>query len=95
MTAAIVSGHREVPPYGVAGGLPGQVGRNYVERADGRVETLTGRGSSPIIGSKRSVANSLVPIGPRAVIFTPLYSPGYARSVSATTMICVTGSAQP
>ncbi len=46
MTAAIVSGHRQVPPYGVAGGLPGQVGRNYVERADGRVETLTGRGET-------------------------------------------------
>jgi len=24
-----------VPPYGMAGGLPGEVGRNWVERADG------------------------------------------------------------
>jgi 5-oxoprolinase (ATP-hydrolysing) len=39
MTAAILSGHRRVPPYGMAGGLPGAVGCNYVERADGsRVE---------------------------------------------------------
>ena len=42
MTAAIVSGHRRVPPYGMAGGNPGMVGRNYVERADGGIEELTG-----------------------------------------------------
>jgi 5-oxoprolinase (ATP-hydrolysing) len=35
MTAAILSGHRRVPPYGMAGGLPGAVGCNFVERADG------------------------------------------------------------
>jgi 5-oxoprolinase (ATP-hydrolysing) len=39
MTAAILSGHRKVPPYGMAGGEPGAVGKNYVIRADGtRVE---------------------------------------------------------
>ncbi len=42
MTAAIVSSHRRVPPYGMAGGEPGKPGRNYVERADGRVDELTG-----------------------------------------------------
>ena len=42
MTAAIVSGHRRVPPYGMAGGDPGMVGRNYIERADGSIEELTG-----------------------------------------------------
>ncbi|MCP5151267.1 MAG: hydantoinase B/oxoprolinase family protein [Ectothiorhodospiraceae bacterium] len=42
MTASILSGHREVPPYGMAGGEPGAVGRNRVERADGTVETLGG-----------------------------------------------------
>ncbi|MPY69169.1 MAG: 5-oxoprolinase [Alphaproteobacteria bacterium] len=42
MTASIVSGHRRVPPYGVAGGLPGKVGRNAVRRADGTVEELKG-----------------------------------------------------
>jgi 5-oxoprolinase (ATP-hydrolysing) len=31
MTAAILSGHRRVPPYGLAGGKPGRVGRNWVE----------------------------------------------------------------
>jgi 5-oxoprolinase (ATP-hydrolysing) len=42
MTASIVSGHRRVPPYGMAGGLPGKVGRNAVQRADGTVEELKG-----------------------------------------------------
>ena len=42
MTAAIVSGHRRVPPYGMAGGDPGMVGRNYIERAVGSIEELTG-----------------------------------------------------
>ena len=35
MTAAILSGHRRVRPHGLAGGEPGQPGRNYVLRADG------------------------------------------------------------
>jgi 5-oxoprolinase (ATP-hydrolysing) len=35
MMAAILAGHRRVPPYGMAGGEPGSVGRNWVERADG------------------------------------------------------------
>ena len=40
MTAAILSGHRRVPPYGMAGGRPGAVGRNRVERADGTAAEL-------------------------------------------------------
>ncbi len=35
MTAAILAGHRRIPPYGMAGGEPGEVGANWVERADG------------------------------------------------------------
>ena len=42
LTAAIVSSGRRVPPYGLAGGLPGACGRNAVERADGTVEELPG-----------------------------------------------------
>ena len=42
MTAAILSGHRRVPPYGMAGGAPGAVGRNAVERTDGSVTPLAG-----------------------------------------------------
>jgi 5-oxoprolinase (ATP-hydrolysing) len=42
MTASILSGHRKVAPYGMGGGAPGTLGRNAVERADGRVEELGG-----------------------------------------------------
>src|SRR5688500_2612295 len=34
MKAAVLSGHRRVPPYGMAGGEPGGLGRNWVERAE-------------------------------------------------------------
>ena len=33
MKAAVLSGHRRVPPYGMAGGEPGGLGRNWVVRA--------------------------------------------------------------
>ena len=39
MTAGILSNRRRVPPFGLAGGSPGALGINRVERADGRVET--------------------------------------------------------
>jgi 5-oxoprolinase (ATP-hydrolysing) len=42
MTAAILSGHRRVPPYGLAGGAPGAVARNWVERTDGSREEFGG-----------------------------------------------------
>jgi len=40
MTASILSNGRTVPAFGMAGGAPGALGINRVERADGRVETL-------------------------------------------------------
>jgi 5-oxoprolinase (ATP-hydrolysing) len=42
MTAAILSGHRRVPPYGMQGGEAAALGRNSVERADGTVRELGG-----------------------------------------------------
>ena len=45
MTAAILSNNRRVRPFGLAGGMPGLAGRNYVERADGRIEELAATGS--------------------------------------------------
>ncbi|HYV87194.1 MAG TPA: hydantoinase B/oxoprolinase family protein, partial [Candidatus Polarisedimenticolia bacterium] len=42
MTAAILSGHRRIPPYGMAGGGHAALGRNYVQRRDGRIEALGG-----------------------------------------------------
>jgi 5-oxoprolinase (ATP-hydrolysing) len=40
MTAAILSNHRTVAPFGMAGGEPGATGRNSVERANGSREEL-------------------------------------------------------
>ena len=40
MTAAILSNNRIIPPFGMDGGAPGALGRNYVERRDGTVEHL-------------------------------------------------------
>lgn len=40
MTAGILSNRRIVPPFGLDGGAPGDVGRDRVERADGSVEPL-------------------------------------------------------
>ena len=42
MTAAMLAGHRRIPPYGLNGGEPGAVGRNWVERADGTHEEFGG-----------------------------------------------------
>jgi 5-oxoprolinase (ATP-hydrolysing) len=42
MTAAILSSRRRVPPYGMAGGASGALGRNWVQRADGSVTRLEG-----------------------------------------------------
>ncbi|MFH1602280.1 MAG: hydantoinase B/oxoprolinase family protein, partial [Pseudomonadota bacterium] len=49
MTAAILSGHRRIPPYGMAGGNPGKVGRNRVERADGSTLTLAGADKAELL----------------------------------------------
>jgi 5-oxoprolinase (ATP-hydrolysing) len=40
MTAVMLANHRRVAPFGVAGGAPGAVGRNWVERADGTREAF-------------------------------------------------------
>ncbi|GAB4554986.1 MAG: hydantoinase B/oxoprolinase family protein [Rhizobacter sp.] len=46
MTASILSNGREHGAFGMAGGQAGEVGRNWVERADGRVEALPHIGST-------------------------------------------------
>jgi 5-oxoprolinase (ATP-hydrolysing) len=38
MTAVMLANHRRIAPFGVAGGMPGAVGRNWVERAGGARE---------------------------------------------------------
>ncbi|HET9644009.1 MAG TPA: hydantoinase B/oxoprolinase family protein, partial [Burkholderiaceae bacterium] len=46
MTASILSNGRHHGAFGMAGGSPGAVGRNTVERADGRIEVLDHIGSA-------------------------------------------------
>ena len=48
MTLSTLSGHRRVPPYGMAGGHPGALGRNSVERSDGTVTPLAGADSTEV-----------------------------------------------
>ncbi|MFF9627339.1 hydantoinase B/oxoprolinase family protein [Streptomyces griseosporeus] len=45
MTVSTLSQHRRVPPYGMAGGEPGALGANRIERADG---TVTGLGGNDV-----------------------------------------------
>lgn len=59
MTAAILSGHRIIPPFGLEGGESGAVGRNVVQRHNGETEVL---------GSKAEVQMQL---GDVLVIETP------------------------
>ncbi len=42
MECTILSGHRRVRPFGLAGGEPGQTGENWVRRKDGAMERLAG-----------------------------------------------------
>jgi 5-oxoprolinase (ATP-hydrolysing) len=42
MTATVLSSHRNTQPFGVNGGLPGEAGQNFVERADGAIVPLQG-----------------------------------------------------
>ena len=48
MTVALLTGHRRVPPYGMAGGRPGALGANLVERADGSVTPLRGSDTTEV-----------------------------------------------
>jgi len=46
MTAVIVASRRTVPPFGLEGGGDGQPGRQWIERTDGSIETLSNAGSA-------------------------------------------------
>ncbi|MGW0822804.1 hydantoinase B/oxoprolinase family protein [Streptomyces sp. NPDC002845] len=48
MTVSTLSQHRRVRPYGMAGGEPGALGANRVERADGSVVRLGGSDSADV-----------------------------------------------
>ena len=56
MTASILANNRSIAPFGMAGGAPGEAGRNWIERVDGTHEDL------PHIGSpkwRRETCSSL------------------------------------
>jgi len=42
MTVTVICGHRRVPPFGVDGGEPGEVGKEWVERSSGEIVSLQG-----------------------------------------------------
>ncbi|MFJ4504298.1 hydantoinase B/oxoprolinase family protein [Streptomyces sp. NPDC088864] len=42
VTLALLTGHRRVPPYGMAGGSPGALGSQHIEHADGSRTELAG-----------------------------------------------------
>ncbi|RLU89221.1 5-oxoprolinase [Streptomyces griseocarneus] len=48
MTVSALSGHRRIPPYGMAGGSPGALGANRVERSDGSTTPLAGSDSTDV-----------------------------------------------
>ena len=48
MELSVLSQHRIVAPYGLAGGAPGRCGRNWVERADGAVHAMGGQDHCPV-----------------------------------------------
>jgi 5-oxoprolinase (ATP-hydrolysing) len=48
MTVTMLSGHRRVPPYGMAGGGPGALGRHWIEHPDGSVTSMRGCDCAPV-----------------------------------------------
>ncbi len=59
MSVSILSGHRRVPPYGLAGGEAAATGVNRIRRADGREERLG------------ATAHALVEAGDTLIVETP------------------------
>ncbi|HYA05503.1 MAG TPA: hydantoinase B/oxoprolinase family protein [Xanthobacteraceae bacterium] len=68
MECTILSGHRRVPPFGLAGGSDGQIGENWVRRAGGRMEKLKGCDATIIDAGE-------------AIIIQPPTAGGYGKSV--------------
>ncbi len=58
MDCTILSGHRRVRPFGLAGGEAGQVGENSVRRKDGHVEKLQGCDATVIDAAEAVIIQS-------------------------------------
>lgn len=50
MIASILSNHRRIAPFGLAGGEDGMCGRNFIERKDGKIEILGPTASAQLQG---------------------------------------------
>jgi len=48
MTAVMLANHRRIAPFGVAGGKPAALGRNWIERANGAIDPFGATFSSPV-----------------------------------------------
>jgi 5-oxoprolinase (ATP-hydrolysing) len=48
MEYTILSGHRRIPPFGMAGGADGQIGENWVRRNDGSMDRLKGAAATMV-----------------------------------------------
>ena len=55
MTVTLVSSSRKVPPFGLAGGASAKPGRQWIERADGRAEAMTGTDEKQLSAGDRVV----------------------------------------
>ena len=69
MECTILSGHRRVPPFGLAGGGDGQIGENWVRRKNGHMERLQGSDATVIDAGE-------------AIIIQAPTAGGYGRPVS-------------
>ena len=58
MECTILSGHRRVRPFGLAGGQAGQVGENWARRKDGTMERLKGCDETTIDASEAVIIQS-------------------------------------
>lgn len=55
MIASILSNHRRIAPFGLAGGGPGKLGRNCLHRRDGSVEELAATASAEVVAGEEIV----------------------------------------
>ncbi|MCP4958813.1 MAG: 5-oxoprolinase, partial [Actinomycetia bacterium] len=58
MTLTLLGSHRTTDPYGLAGGLSGARGRDYVKRADGTVDRLAGTDETELLPGDTFVMES-------------------------------------
>ena len=58
MECTLLTGHRRVPPFGLAGGGDGQIGENWVRRTDGRMEKLQGCDATMIDANEAIIIQS-------------------------------------